>query len=103
MSVYLGYRQGDADTPFGNSLPATARPVLTALSQTFNLWLRDSLTDQPVQITRVNCAAKAGLYVQEGLYTGDLRFSHFVMTSDKLDLTEARRILDRDHHDLDKV
>jgi phospholipase/lecithinase/hemolysin len=39
-----------ADTPFGNSLPATARPVLTALSQTFNLWLRDGLTGQPVQI-----------------------------------------------------
>ena len=39
-----------ADTPFGNSLPATARPVLTALSQVFNLWLRDGLTDQPVQI-----------------------------------------------------
>jgi len=39
-----------ADTPFGNSLPPTARPVLTALSQTFNLWLRDGLTGQPVQI-----------------------------------------------------
>ena len=38
------------DTPFGNSLPASARPVLTALSQTFNLWLRDGLTGQPVQI-----------------------------------------------------
>jgi outer membrane lipase/esterase len=39
-----------ADTPFGNSLPATARPVLTDLSRTFNLWLRDGLTGQPVQI-----------------------------------------------------
>ena len=39
-----------ADTPFGNSLPATARPVLTALSQVFNLWLREGLTNQPVQI-----------------------------------------------------
>ncbi|MEO8525427.1 MAG: SGNH/GDSL hydrolase family protein [Caldimonas sp.] len=39
-----------ADTPFGNSLPATAKPVLTALSQTFNLWLKDGLTGQPVQI-----------------------------------------------------
>ena len=38
------------DTPFGNSLPATAKPVLTSLSQTFNLWLRDGLTGQPVQI-----------------------------------------------------
>jgi phospholipase/lecithinase/hemolysin len=39
-----------ADTPFGHSLPATATPVLTALSQVFNLWLRDGLANQPVQI-----------------------------------------------------
>jgi len=39
-----------ADTPLGNSpAVAPARPVLTALSQTFNLWLRDGLTGQPVQ------------------------------------------------------
>ena len=39
-----------ADTPFGQSLPATAKPVLTDLSQVFNLWLRDGLAGQPVQI-----------------------------------------------------
>jgi len=39
-----------ADTPFGNSLPADARSVLTALSQNFNTWLRDGLGGQPVQI-----------------------------------------------------
>lgn len=39
-----------ADTPFGNSLPADARSVLTALSQNFNVWLRDGLAGQPVQI-----------------------------------------------------
>jgi phospholipase/lecithinase/hemolysin len=39
-----------ADTPFGNSLPAEVRPVLTDLSQVFNLWLREGLTGQPVQI-----------------------------------------------------
>jgi phospholipase/lecithinase/hemolysin len=39
-----------ADTPLGNSPDvAPARSVLTALSQTFNLWLRDGLTGQPVQ------------------------------------------------------
>ena len=38
------------DTPFGQSLPASAQPVLTSLSQVFNLWLRDGLTGQPVQI-----------------------------------------------------
>jgi phospholipase/lecithinase/hemolysin len=39
-----------AATPFGRSLPATAQPVLTQLSEVFNLWLRDALTGQPVQI-----------------------------------------------------
>ncbi|MEO7115417.1 MAG: SGNH/GDSL hydrolase family protein [Caldimonas sp.] len=39
-----------ADTPFGHSLPAAVVPVLTDLSQVFNLWLRDGLTNQPVQI-----------------------------------------------------
>jgi len=40
-----------ADTPLGNSpRVAPARSVLTSLSQIFNLWLRDGLTGQPVQI-----------------------------------------------------
>lgn len=39
-----------ADTPLGNSLPAEVRPVLTGLSEIFNLWLREGLTGQPVQI-----------------------------------------------------
>lgn len=50
-------------TPFGASLkanPATAAavPVLTALVDTFNLWLRDGLTDQPVQIVDANSLFK---------------------------------------------
>lgn len=39
-----------ADTPFGNSLPASVRPVLTDLSLVFNLWLREGLTGQAVQL-----------------------------------------------------
>jgi phospholipase/lecithinase/hemolysin len=41
------------DTPLGNDptqVPASAKPVLTGLSQNFNLWLRDGLAGQPVQI-----------------------------------------------------
>jgi outer membrane lipase/esterase len=38
------------DTPLGQSIPASAQPVLTSLSQVFNLWLQDGLTGQPVQI-----------------------------------------------------
>ena len=39
-----------ADTPFGTSLPADVRPVLSDMSAIFNLWLRDGLTGQPVQL-----------------------------------------------------
>lgn len=39
-----------ADTPFGNSLPAAVRPALTDLSRVFNLWLRDGLNQQPVEL-----------------------------------------------------
>jgi phospholipase/lecithinase/hemolysin len=38
------------ETPFGQSVPASAQPVLADLSQVFNLWLRDSLTGVPVQL-----------------------------------------------------
>jgi len=48
--VAVMYLSDTADTPFGNSLPASARPVLTDLSRIFNLWLRDALTNQPVQL-----------------------------------------------------
>ncbi len=63
----------------GYALPAKLSPFIDCTAG------GDPSTDQPVQLTRVNCSAKAGLYVQEGLYTGDLRFSHYVMTTDKLD------------------
>jgi phospholipase/lecithinase/hemolysin len=39
-----------ADTPFGGTVPTAARPVLTALSEVFNLWLREGMGGQPVQI-----------------------------------------------------
>ncbi|QTN22299.1 lipase [Rhizobacter sp. AJA081-3] len=40
-----------ANTPFGNSpAVAPARSVLIALSSTFNVWLREGLTNQPVKI-----------------------------------------------------
>lgn len=39
-----------ANTPFGSTVPASARPVLTGLSEIFNLWIREELTNQPVQL-----------------------------------------------------
>lgn len=47
-----------ADTPMGNSLPASVRPVLTDLSRIFNLWLRDGLANQPVQVIDAFAMAK---------------------------------------------
>lgn len=38
-----------AGTPFGASVPASARPVLSSLSEVFNLWLLESLKRQPVR------------------------------------------------------
>lgn len=43
-------------SPFGATLPASVKPVLTALVDTFNLWLREGLAGQPVQIVDANTA-----------------------------------------------
>jgi phospholipase/lecithinase/hemolysin len=45
-------------TPFGGTLPASAKPVLSGLVDTFNLWLRDGLTGQPVKIIDQNAPGK---------------------------------------------
>ena len=43
-------------TPFGQSLPAQVRSVLTAMVDIFNLWLREGLTGQPVQLVDANAS-----------------------------------------------
>ncbi len=45
-------------TPFGATLPASAKPVLSGLVDVFNLWLRDGLTDVAVQIIDQNAPGK---------------------------------------------
>ena len=45
-------------TPFGSTLPATAKPVLSGLVDTFNLWLREGLTDVAVKIIDQNTPGK---------------------------------------------
>jgi hypothetical protein len=42
-------------------------------------------TYDPVQTLQFKCSAKAGLYVQAGLYSGDIKYAHFVLTTSKLD------------------
>jgi outer membrane lipase/esterase len=45
-------------TPFGSTLPATARPVLSAFVDTFNLWLKNELTGVPVKLMDQNAPGK---------------------------------------------
>lgn len=45
-------------TPFGSTLPPAAKPVLSALVDTFNLWLREGLTDVPVKLMDQNTTGK---------------------------------------------
>ena len=45
-------------TPFGSTLPANAKPVLSGLVDTFNLWLREGLTGVAVKIVDQNTAGK---------------------------------------------
>ncbi|MEZ5845005.1 MAG: serine protease [Hyphomicrobiaceae bacterium] len=40
---------------------------------------------QPVQSVRINCQSKAGLFLRSGLQSGDLHFSHAVLSTEKLD------------------
>ncbi len=63
----------------GYRLPAKLAPFIDCNAS------GDPTPNQPVQVTRINCSAKAGLYVEQGLYSGDLRYSHFVLSTDKLD------------------
>lgn len=39
-----------SDTPFGNSLPAAAKQVLSDLCRLFNLWLTEAMTGRPVRL-----------------------------------------------------
>ncbi len=77
----LGALKGDMLTQpaSGYRLPAKLAPFIDCNAS------GDPTPGQPVQMVRINCAAKAGLYVQQGLYSGDLKYSHFVLTTDKLD------------------
>ncbi len=43
-----------AATPFGASVPASARPQLTAMVDVLNLWIKDGLNGQPVGVIDAN-------------------------------------------------
>jgi serine protease Do len=63
----------------GYQLPAKIAPFIDCNAA------GDPTSNLPVQMVRIQCAAKAGLYVQQGLFSGDLRFAHYVLTTAELD------------------
>jgi S1-C subfamily serine protease len=63
----------------GYALPAKIAPFLDCNAS------GDPAPEQPVQVVTIMCQAKAGLFVQQGFFTGDLKFSHYVLHTDKLD------------------
>jgi len=63
----------------GYALPGKAAPFINCNAS------GSPTTDDPVQVERINCFAKAGLYLQQGLFSGDLRYAHYILTTDKLD------------------
>jgi serine protease Do len=63
-----GYKLPDKIAPFVNC-SASGNPEST----------------DPVQVLSIRCQAKAGIYVQQGLDSGDLKYAHYVLTTEKLD------------------
>ncbi len=63
----------------GFTLPARIAPFIDCSASA------NPAPEQPLEMVRVQCAAKAGLYVEQGFFSGDLRFEHYVLTTTKLD------------------
>jgi len=75
-----------ADTPFGNKLVSpSVRPVLTDLSRVFNLWLREGLTGQPVQLIDVFASFKE-------TYTNPARYGITNVTDAACDVAKIEAI-----------
>ena len=63
----------------GYSLPAKIAPFINCTAG------GAPVSDDPVQMVRVSCAAKAGLHIQQGLSSGEIKYEHYVLATDKLD------------------
>lgn len=66
-------------TMSGYTLPARLAPFINCSGA------GEPVTDQPVDAVVIGCSASAGLFVQPGLYAGNLKYTHFVLTTEKLD------------------
>lgn len=76
-----------AQTVGGYDLPGRLAPFVDCSAS------GDPSPDQPVRTETIRCGAKAGIYVQQGLTTGDFTFTHYVLTGRTLDAWRfARRL-----------
>jgi serine protease Do len=63
----------------GYSLPDKIAPFINCHAS------GNPVSDDHIQTVQIRCLAKAGLYIQPNLYAGDLRYSHYVLSTDRLD------------------
>jgi serine protease Do len=102
-----GLRKGLVEQLHGHSvdlLDALKGPMSTQVAAGYTLPARlapfincsgagEPVTDQPFDAVVISCSANAGLFVQPGLYAGNLKYTHFVLTTEKLDAWRfARRL-----------
>jgi hypothetical protein len=63
----------------GYSLPDKLAPFINCNAS------GNPVSDDQIHTVSIRCLAKAGLYIQQNLYAGDLRYSHYVLSTDTLD------------------
>lgn len=74
----------------GYTLPAKLAPFIDCSAS------GDPAPDRPVNVVSIRCTAKAGLYVQQGLFGGNLFYTHHLVSTSKLDAWRfARQLTDR--------
>lgn len=85
LAAFVG--EFKTQTMSGYSLPTKLTPFTDCHAS------GDPAPESPVQTVTIKCAAKAGLYVQNGLYTGDLNYAHYLLSSERLDAWRFARKL----------
>lgn len=63
----------------GFTLPAKLAPFVDCNAS------GDRSSNQPVDMVRIECNAKAGIQLRQGLVVGDIHYLHIVLTNSKLD------------------
>ena len=74
-----------SQTPFGSTLSASGRATLTGLVDIFNLWLREGLKDQPVQLVDANA-------IFRDVYTNPAKYGFVNNTVPACDATKIAAI-----------